>query len=81
MEIHDDGVTVTIIMTTDDYFALEAIAGENNESISWTTWQAIRQYIERAENTAAAASGGSRVVALRTSKPARLASGGCDDTA
>jgi hypothetical protein len=71
MQIHDDGVTVTIIMTTDDYFALEAIAGENNESISWITWQAIRQYIDRARAVEVSEPDNAKVTSFPRSRVAR----------
>lgn len=69
--LHDDGVIVTVTMSTQDHMALTDIADHQGESFSRILLQAIRQYIDRVETAGAAVSGDGRVVPLRAPRTAR----------
>ncbi|MBI1263525.1 MAG: hypothetical protein GC187_02180 [Alphaproteobacteria bacterium] len=79
--LYEDGVIVTVTMSTQDHMALTDIADQQGESFAWILLQAVRQYIDRAESAGAAVSDDGRVVSLQARKAARTASGGGNDIA
>ena len=69
--LHEDGVIVTVTMSTQDHMALTDIADQQGESFSGILLQAVRQYIDRAETAGAAVSDDGRVVPLRAHEVGR----------
>lgn len=67
----EDGVIVTVSMSTQDHMALTDIADHQGETFSRILLHAIRQYIDRAETAGAAVSDDGRVVPLRAHKVGR----------
>jgi len=47
--LYEDGVIVTVTMSTEDHMALTEIADHQGETFAWILLQAVRQYIDRAE--------------------------------